>query len=73
MSVTLEKRHIKSKKVIGKSEGEDVHQLTTYGGLQIIMMFKNNKSEILGAGPHIAYARWEAEKKLKGKVKWTDE
>lgn len=72
MSVSLEKKHIKNKKIIGKSDGTDIHLLTTFGGLQIIMIMKNNKAEILGAGAHVGHARWEAEKKLKGNVEWTD-
>ncbi len=73
MSVTLEKKHIKSKKVIGKSENEEIHLVTTFGGLQIVMMMKNNKPEILGAGAHIGHAKFEAEKKLKTKIQWNDE
>jgi hypothetical protein len=73
VSTVLEKKHIKSKKVIGKSEGHDVHLITTFGGLQIIMIMKNNKAEILGAGAHVAHAKFEAEKKLKTNVVWDDE
>lgn len=73
MSASLEKKHIKSKAIIGKHEGIDLHLITTYGGLQIIMKMTNNKPEILGAGAHIGHAKWEAEKKLKTAVKWTDE
>lgn len=73
MSVSLEKKHIKSKKVIGKTNNEDVHLITTFGGLQIIMKMTNDKPEILGAGAHIAHAKWEAEKKLKTAVTWNDE
>ncbi len=71
MSASLEKKHIKSKTVIGKSDGVDLHLIITFGGLQIIMKMSNNKPEILGAGAHIAHAKWE--KKLKTTVKWTDE
>lgn len=73
MSVALEKKHIKSKKVIGKTEGNDVHLITTFGGLQIIMLMKNNKAEILGAGAHVGHAKFEAEKKLKASIVWNDE
>jgi hypothetical protein len=73
VSVTLEKKHIKSKKVIGKAEGQEVHLVTTFGGLQIIMIMKNNKAEILGAGAHVAHAKFEAEKKLKENIVWVDE
>jgi hypothetical protein len=73
MSVSLENKHIKSKSVIGKSDGADIHLVTTYGGLQIIMKMTNNKPEILGAGAHIGIAKHEAEKKLKTKINWIDE
>jgi hypothetical protein len=34
---------------------------------------KDGTPEILGAGSHKAYAKYEAEKQLKQKVKWLDE
>jgi hypothetical protein len=73
MSMELQKKHIKHKKIIGKSEDQEVHLLTTYGGLQIIMKMTNGKPEILGAGAHVAHAKFQAEQKLKNKITWTDE
>ena len=72
MSVGLSKKHIKETKVIGKSDGQDLTLLTTYGGLKIIVMLKNDKPEIVGAGAHIATAQFEAEKKLKTKIEGKD-
>lgn len=70
----LKPKHIKSKTVIGKSDGEDLILLQTFGGLQIVVKInKNDKVEILGSGSHAAIAKWQAEKKLKNQFKWNDE
>ena len=71
--VELEPRHIKSRKDIGKSDGHTLTLITTFGGLQIIALYKNDKVEIVGAGSHCAIAKFEAEKKLKHNVQWNDE
>ncbi len=75
MSVAIEKKHIKHRKIIGKSEaGDELELLTTYGGLQIIMRSNGAKSEIVGAGAHSAVAKFESEKKMsKTKITWNDE
>ena len=74
MSVQLEKRHIKSRKVIGKTEaGDELTLVTTFGGLQIIMKMTDNKPEILGAGAHVAFSKFEAEKACKSKITWNED
>lgn len=67
--MNISQKQIKTKKTIGYLNNIPVDLLVTYGGLRIIIMIKDKKSEIIGVGPHEAIAKFSAENKYKN-IKW---
>jgi hypothetical protein len=55
MNITA--NHIESKRTIGTLKGRAVVEITTTGGLTLIVTPKGTGVETLGAGPHRAVAR----------------
>lgn len=66
-------KQIKGKpKTVGKSDGKDVQEVHTKGGLAMIIRANGSGGfETLGTGPHRAVARAIANKKAPG-IKWTE-
>jgi hypothetical protein len=58
--------HIESKKRIGTLGNSPVFELTTTGGLHLVVAARGGKeAEVLGTGPHRAVARFIAKKRNK--------
>jgi len=65
-------KYIKTKETIGYLEGDiPVDLLVTFGGLKVLIYPTKKGSEILGAGPHLAIAKFVAGQKYKN-IKWID-
>lgn len=62
---------IKYKKVVGSDGGDLVHEITTVGGLHLIIAARKKGTETLGVGSHRAVARYLAQKKAKA-LQWTE-
>lgn len=73
MSITLEKKHIKTIKPIATIGKTEVDLIITYGGLHIIMKKSDGKGEFLGAGANLGVAKYFADKASNQKIKWNDE
>lgn len=69
MDITPE--HIAHKKRVGRIGHSPVIELATTGGLHLIVTARNGVSEVLGAGPHRAVARFIAKKK-EPEIMWTE-
>jgi hypothetical protein len=69
MDITPE--HIAYKKRVGRIGHSPVIELATTGGLHLIVAARGGKSEVLGAGPHRAVARFIAKKK-EPDIMWTE-
>lgn len=65
----LNNKYIKTKRIIGNLDRAPIDLIITYGGFNILFVNKKDKSEIIGAGPHLAVAKNIAEKKYKN-IKW---
>ena len=61
---------IKKKKLVGSHDGDDVYEVSTVGGLNLILANRKKGPETLGAGSHPAISRWIAEKNAKS-IQWT--
>jgi flavin-dependent dehydrogenase len=61
--VDIQAKHIATKKRIGTLKGKPVVELTTHGGLNLVVTETNGKTTILGSGPHRGVSRWLAMKK----------
>lgn len=57
-------------KKVGKTEGRDVLEIATKGGLHLIVAAKDGHFETLGTGPHRAVARYIAKKRRD--IQWSD-
>jgi hypothetical protein len=58
----VEARHIASKKRIGTLHGQAVTELLLKGGLVLVATVKDGKPQMLAAAPHVAVARYMAER-----------
>jgi len=61
--VEIKPEHIETKKVIGRLGAKKVFQLTTLGGLNIVVVAKAEGFETLGLGSHAKIAQHIAKKK----------
>lgn len=69
--MNISEKHVASKKKVGKLGESPIIEMSTTGGLHLIISTKGGKFETLGAGPHRAVARHIAMKKEPGII-WTD-
>lgn len=60
-------------KKVGTLEGDDVVEVTTKGGLcMIVTKTEGGKMKTLGVGPHRAVARYIAKEREGAKLQWTE-
>ena len=64
-STTIPASEIRSKKKIGTDGDDAVYEVTTVGGLHMILASRPKGPETLGVGSHKAVARWLASTKAK--------
>lgn len=62
---------VKKKKIVGKHDGDDIFEVQTVGGLNLILASRKKGAETLGVGSHRAVARYLAQKKARG-LQWTE-
>lgn len=68
----IDKKHIKIIKTIGYLDNIPVDLISCRGGFNIlIIMKKNNESEIIGIGPHTGIAKYQASKRYPN-IKWSE-
>lgn len=73
--MNISSEHIASKKKVGHLGTRPVIEVSTTGGLHLVVTMKNGALETLGTGPHRAVARYIAEKQArnsKEEIQWTD-
>lgn len=66
MTATIPASEIRSKKKIGVDGNDAVYEVSTVGGLYMVLAARAKGPETLGVGSHKAVARWLATKKAKG-------
>jgi len=69
--MSIPKQYVKIKKTIGYLNDIPVDLVITYGGLKLIMLPKQDGSEILGYGESIGLAKYVAEKQQQD-IKWIE-
>lgn len=68
----VNENEIEYKKKVGKLDGCPVYEIGLRGGLHLILSVRGGRSEVLGAGPHKAVARFVSKKKTENKIEFTD-
>lgn len=70
--MNIDARQLAAKpKKVGKKDGKDVMEVSTKGGLHLIVSAKDGGFETLGTGPHRAVARHIAKKRAP-EIIWTE-
>jgi hypothetical protein len=65
-AATIPASEVRSKKKIGVDGEDAVYEVSTVGGLYMVLAARKKGTETLGVGSHKAVARWLASKKAKG-------
>ena len=73
-TMNITKEHIANKRQVGTYKGNPVMEISTTGGLHLVVTMKGGSLETLGTGSHRAIARFIADKQAKtdkNEIKWT--